>query len=126
MRRDVLHHPLFIYLFIINVGGLVGEGGPLENGFRNCGCYRALLSTVGVAGLEGCGWGLTATLEVGNCTCYQEVGVGKGCDLERSKGSVQVLKAAASPGGMLASGLLCSLHSRALVHGNSSAFPNRK
>lgn len=95
----------------------MGEGGPTENGFGNCGCYRALLSTVGLGGLEGHGWGLMATLEVGNCTCYQEVGVGKGCDTERSKGSIQVLNAAAFPGGMLPSVLLCSLHSGALVHG---------
>lgn len=63
-----------------------------------------------------------ATLEVGNCTCSQEVGAGKICDLERSKGSIQVLNAAAFPDSMLASGLLCSLHSTALVCGNSSAF----
>lgn len=44
-------------------------------------------------------------------------GGGKGYDLQRSKGSIQVLNAAAFPGGMLASGLLCSLLSRALVHG---------
>lgn len=58
---------LCVCLFVINVSvwcGSFGKEVPQE----------WLKEHHGVAGLGGCGWGLTATLEMGNCTCYQSIG----------------------------------------------------